>query len=257
MKIHFLGTCAGTEPMPDRKHASVAMESGEYIYWFDAGEGCSYTAHLMGLDLLKTAKIIISHAHMDHVGGLGNLLWNIRKLSLVKKQLPICGAVRVYIPNEETWEGIQKILRNTEGGFKTNFSVEGDSVEEGVLFEDGAMKVTAFPNSHLPRTADDKCLSFSYLIECEGKRLVYSGDVGRYADLDALLEQGCDGLIIETGHFGIDEVYRYTADKKIGKIFFSHNGREILNKPEASREKTEKYFSGNAIICEDGTTIEL
>ena len=84
MKIYFLGTCAGTEPMPDRKHASVAIECGDAIYWFDAGEGCSYTAHNMGLDLLRVKKIMISHTHMDHVGGLGNLLWNIRKLSSVK-----------------------------------------------------------------------------------------------------------------------------------------------------------------------------
>lgn len=257
VKIHFLGTCAGTEPMPDRRHASVAVESGGRIYWFDAGEGCSRTAHLMGLDLLGVGKVIISHAHMDHVGGLGNLLWNIRKLSLVKKQRPLCGEVKVYIPNMETWEGIMMILRNAEGGFETDYPVTAGLVEEGVLFEDGTMKVTAFPNSHLPRTAEGRGLSYSYLIECEGKKLIYSGDVGKYEDLDALLEQGCDGLIIETGHFGIDEVQRYTAGKRIGKLFFSHNGREILNKPEASREKIERYFAGQAVICQDGTTIEL
>ena len=44
MKLIFLGTCAGTEPMPDRKHASFVLEVGATLYWFDAGEGCSYTA---------------------------------------------------------------------------------------------------------------------------------------------------------------------------------------------------------------------
>lgn len=43
MKLYFLGTCAGTEPMPDRTHTSFALESGGSIYWFDAGEGCSYS----------------------------------------------------------------------------------------------------------------------------------------------------------------------------------------------------------------------
>lgn len=69
MKLHFLGTCSGTEPMPDRKHTSFAIETGDRLYWFDAGEGCSYTAHLMGLDLLSLCKVVISHPHMDHVGG--------------------------------------------------------------------------------------------------------------------------------------------------------------------------------------------
>lgn len=257
MKVYFLGTCAGTEPMPDRKHASVAVETGGRIYWFDAGEGCSYTAHLMGLDLLNIWKIVISHTHMDHVGGLGNLLWNIRKLARVKREIPKSGGIKVYIPNEETWEGLMKVLHNTERNFETEYPVEATWVEEGVLFDDGLMKVTALGNTHLGHAEIGRCLSYSYLIECEGKRLVYSGDVGKYEDLDAFVKQGCDGLIIETGHFSIDEVQRYTSDKKIGRIFFSHNGREILNNPEASQKKIEAYFGGNAQICEDGTVVEL
>ena len=257
MKIHFLGTCAGTEPMPGRKHASVAVESGDCIYWFDAGEGCSYTAHLMGIDLLKVKKVVISHTHMDHVGGLGNLLWNIRKLSNVQKRFPIHGGVEVHIPNMETWEGIMSILRNTENGFKTDYPVMAREIQAGVVFDDGVMKVTAFPNSHLGDVNSAKCLSFSYLIECEGKRLVYSGDVGKYQDLDEVLKGGCDGLIIETGHFNVDAVCEYVADKKIERLFFSHNGREILYDPEGSREKVKRRIGEHALICEDGMTVEL
>ena len=54
MKIHFLGTCAGTEPMPGRRHTAMILESGNKFYQFDAGEGCSYTAYAeMKLDLKK------------------------------------------------------------------------------------------------------------------------------------------------------------------------------------------------------------
>lgn len=258
MKLYFLGTCAGTEPMPTRRHASVAIESGGAIYWFDAGEGCSITAHLMGIDLLKVKKIVISHAHMDHVGGLGNLLWTIRKIIQVKGlEIPYNGDIEVFTPNMESWNGIMMVLHNSEEGFATKYSVHATEVDGGVLFDDGQLKVTAYPNTHLKKEEKGKCLSYSYVIESEGKRLVYSGDCGKYADLDPAISDGCDGLIIETGHFGIDAVNQYVSDKSIGKIFFSHNGREIINHPEASQEKVKRYFGDRAVICEDGMTFEL
>ena len=99
--------------------------------------------------------------------------------------------------------------------------------------------------------------SFSYRIEAEGKSVIYSGDIKKPSDLDELICNGCDALIIETGHHGIDGVYEYVQDKNVGKIFFSHNGREILNHPEQSREKVKKYFGDRAIICDDRMTIEI
>ena len=70
-------------------------------------------------------------------------------------------------------------------------------------------------------------------------------------------EKRCDVLIIETGHFGIDDVYEYLKDKNVKKIFFTHNGREILNYPAESQEKMEQYFKGRAVICEDGLTVKI
>lgn len=250
MKLHFLGTCAGTEPMPDRKHTAFALESGENIYWFDAGEGCSYTAHNLGIDLLKVGKIVISHPHMDHVGGLGNLLWNIRKLHWVRSSAN-ARDVDVYLPNMQTWDGVTAVLYTSEGTSDFVFRLQGHQTNEGLLFDDGAVRVTAFHNLHM-KPLDGQWQSYSFLIECEGKQIVYSGDVKNYSELDAIIADGCDMLIIETGHFGIDDAYSYTKDKSIGSIRFMHNGREILNAPGASQEKVAGLFDGRAVICFDG-----
>lgn len=257
MNIHFIGTCAGTEPMPGRKHASVVLETQDRLYWFDAGEGCSYTAHLIGLDLLKTCKIVISHTHMDHIGGLGNLLWNIRKLTYARKQPHAYGNVDVYIPNMETWQGLMLLLKNTEGNFVTDFTVSGMQVNDGLVFDDGIMKVTAYSNSHMDRQSPDWRQSFSYEIECEGKRIIYSGDLGKLEDLDLLLTAGKpnDALMIETGHYHMDRVYEYLKDKEIRQIFFCHHGKKIMNDPQAARESANELFGGKAVITEDGMTL--
>ncbi len=257
MKIHFLGTCAGTEPMKNRKHMSFVIESGGRLYWFDAGEGCSYTAHNMGLDLLAVKSIVISHTHMDHVGGLGNLLWNIRKLRNVKKIKPLFGGVDIYIPNMDTWNAVYNLLLHTEGGYKVDFDVNAHKVSGGVISDDSVMKITALRNTHLPVCNTDAVDSYSYKIECEGKSIIYSGDVGKYSDMDAFFNERCDAVIIETGHFGIDDAYGYLKDKQIGKIFFSHNGREILDCPQESKQKVLNLFGSKAVICEDEMTVEL
>ena len=209
----------------------------------------------MGLDLLKVRKIVISHPHMDHVGGLGNLLWTIRKLMWVKK-LEHLEDVDVYIPNLRTWEGIMMVLSHTEGNFKTKFQLTAHETTEGVLFDDGNLRVTAVHNTHM-QPIDGQWQSFSFLIEGDGQKLVYSGDVKAYEELDPLIGDGCDGLIIETGHFHIDDVYTYTNGKAIGKIFFNHNGREILYDQEGAEKKVQELFCGQAVIAYDTMAVNL
>lgn len=255
MKLCFLGTCAGTEPMPDRKHASFTLEAGSDLYWFDAGEGCSYTAHNLGIDILKVKKILISHPHLDHTGGLANLIWNIRKMHWVKHTETETD-IDTWLPDMHVWEAVKMLLRCSEGEFSLESHLFAHQIRDGVLFDDGTVRVTAIHNLHVA-AQQEQWRSFSFLIEAEGKRLVYSGDVKSYNELDALIGDGCDGLIIETGHFGIDDVYTYTQNKKIGKVYFTHNGREILNHGDTAQQKVKEYFGKKAVICFDGMQEEL
>lgn len=256
MKLHFLGTCAGTEPMPDRKHQSMAIEINDTLYWFDAGVGCSATAYLMGLDLLTVKKVIISHTHMDHIGGLGNLLWDIRKVKSRRRQPTKFDEIKIYIPEMETWEGYSMILRNTESGF-SGMKVHAAVVEDGVVFSDENMTVTAFHNCHLGIPENGVWKSFTYLIEAEGKRLVYSGDIRELDNLDAAIGAGCDAIMAETGHHHYMDVCKYMNDKNINYLFYTHNGRSILENPQQAAQEVRDAFKGNAIICEDGTTFCL
>ncbi len=258
MKIYFLGTCSGTEPMEGGNHSSFVIERGEKLYFFDAGEGCSRTAHLLGLDLLKVKKVIISHPHMDHVGGLANLLWTIRKLSKVKKNNPKHGDIEVHIPVLDTFEGVMKLLKNAEGGYINDYQTIATKVVDGVVFDDGDMRVTAFHNNHLKQNEETgDWRSFSFRIETEGKTLVYSGDVMGLADLDPVIADGADAVIVETGHHKIESVYEYLKNKNVDKVYYSHHGRAIINFPDEAEEKVQTLFNGKAVICYDGMIVDL
>ena len=254
MLLCFLGTASGTEPMPDRRHSSTVLEVGGDLYWLDAGEACAVTAHLAGLDLLQTKKILISHPHMDHVGGLANLLWYIRKLSIVKKEEP--RGFDLWVPIPEVADAVFALLRHTEGDFRISFPIGTKQVKEGELFRE-EVAVSALPNAHMPPREDGTPRSYSYLIEAEGRRIVYSGDVKRYEELDPLIGDGVDALLIETGHFGLDTAIAYLRDRPVRRAFFTHNGREVLASREKAKEKLFLHLGDRAVLCEDGMTVEV
>lgn len=260
MKISFLGTCAGTEPMERRRYSSFVVEIGGKLYWFDAGEGCSRTAHLMGIDLLNIHSIFISHSHLDHIGGLPGLLWQVTKLSMIQLRELNHGKINLFLPDIGKLEAIREILSPNLKDYEPygiKLKILPEEVTDRVLLDDGTVKVTAYHNHHLSRAEGEPWRSFSYKVETEGKILVYSGDVKSYSDLNAALSEGCDALIIETGHFKVDEVYEYCKSKNVGKVLFSHCGREILEHYEASAQKLKDTFGNNAIICEDRMILEI
>lgn len=257
MKIHFFGTCAGTEPMPGRKHVSFAVENDGQLYWFDAGEGCSYTAHLMGLDLMSVRSIFISHSHMDHVGGLGNLLWNIRKLDTLTGKMAGKN-IDVFLANEKTWNGIMQLLSQTEGGFKTTFSINRKGISDGIIYNENGLCVKALHNTHLGVPDDGQWMSFSFRIEAEGRSIVFSGDLGAIDDIDPLIDD-CDLLLMETGHFKPEDVCNYIKNnnKNVKTLGFIHNGRHILKDAAYELSNAKKILGDRVFIAEDGTTMEI
>lgn len=253
MKIHFFGTSSGTEPLPGRRHTSFAIETGDGYYWFDAGESCAYNAHLMGVNLLRTKKVFISHSHMDHIGGLGNLFWYIRKLCTVTGKNAY--DVDLYLPETEIWEHTEAILRHTEGDFEKSWEIFPHKISDGLLCNDG-IRVSALHNAHLPAN-ENGYRSFGFLVECEGKRIVYTGDTRGYADYAEFMP--CDILITETGHHHMADVAREVASNgaQTNILLFTHHGPWTQAAMGESVLAAQKEFSGKILAANDMQTFEF
>jgi len=258
MELKLFGCCSGIEPVPKYKHTSFAIETEGEVYWFDAGEGCSDTAHLMGVDLTRVSNIFISHTHMDHMGGLFNLLWFMFKLSgWYKKPLPNNGKIGLFIPNMEAWEGVLQMLLHTCEGCSWDTDVIASQIKNGLLYKDKNIEVTAYHNTHLEAYEDGNELSFSFKIQGDGKTVVFSGDIKELFDLDAALETPCDYLLVETGHHSIKDVCEYVNTKAVKNVIFIHHGREIIQNMEQSRLIAQEYAKCNVFFGEDGDSITL
>tara|TARA_Y100000588_G_scaffold360385_1_gene420219 strand:- start:42 stop:824 length:783 start_codon:yes stop_codon:yes gene_type:complete len=260
MRITFLGTCAGTEPMPNRKHTSFVIERDAKVYWFDAGAGCSYTAHLLGINLLAVRAVFISHTHMDHIGGLANVLWDIRKLNgrQADPQQSMTGKdLDVFIANLDVWQGIMQLLQGTEGQFTIDFNLRAQSYADGLVFDEDGFKVTALHNQHMGvPAAGSAWMSHSFLVEADGKRLVFSGDIKDVSELAPLLDD-CDLLLAETGHHKVEDICAYVREKPVRRLGFLHHGRAILADPQGEAQKAKRIFGKQAFLAEDGMRIDL
>lgn len=255
MKICIFGSCSGTEPFPDRHHTAWALEKDGRVYWFDAGECCAHTAHLMGVDLLSVSDIFISHPHMDHTGGLPHLLWSIGKLYARTKVAPKFGDVTVYTPVEDVFRGAMTMLETSDRVDKMPYRVLCRRITEAELLRAEDIVVAAKHNLHMAPT-DEGYRSFSFVIDAEGRRIVYTGDVASLEEMNALVADGCDVLLCETGHHKPTEICALAKTRGVGHVYFLHHGRYIMQNCEEALAECRAILP-NVTLCRDKDVFEI
>jgi ribonuclease Z len=138
--IVFLGTSASA-PSIQRGLPSQMVLHKEYRFLIDCGEGTQRQILQSGLGFKRLDKILITHAHLDHILGLAGLLSTFMRWEAID-QLEIWAGAPAVARIRDLLYGV--VLR----GAAPPVRLEINTIEPGVLMEDDSFSLSAFPVTH-------------------------------------------------------------------------------------------------------------
>jgi ribonuclease Z len=139
-ELVFLGTSASAPSVRRGLTASMILHK-EYRFLIDCGEGTQRQLLKSGLGFKRLDKILLTHGHLDHILGLGGLVSTFSRWETIEK-LEIYGGRWALERVEDLIFGV--VLR----GARPPMKIEFFDVKPGVLMEDDAFELSAFPVSH-------------------------------------------------------------------------------------------------------------
>lgn len=266
MRLTVLGSASGIS-MPGSGHASVALETGGGLYIFDLGEPVGRTLLESGLPIEKLRAAFVSHMHSDHSGGLVQFVKNLHLYHNHPDYLPQVDALTLAVPSEAVEPLMDFMTTCYMFPEKLRLALDLIGIEEGAFYDDGCAVVTARRTSHFDayrkfvatheRYRRLKCQAFSFVVEAEGKRLVYSGDIGGMDDI-ASVAQGADLLILEVGHtLPLTESLQRLDGLGIRRILLTHIFPDYNDRRDELRREADSVLPGVVTVANDMTAVEL
>lgn len=213
MKITFLGTSHGV-PAADRHCSSTLIEVNGSFYLIDAGAPVSDLLIQRGVDLNAVRAVFTTHLHGDHMYGV------IQLASLFNWFFKGADA-DFYLTEQKGIDAIDRLIEVADG--KLCDRVRLKLMTEATVYEDGNIRVTPYPTQHL---AGEGRPAYSYLVEAEGKKIFFSGDLShqlKEKDFPGyVMENEVDLMICEMAHFRIETVRPYLEKCRAKELAFNH-----------------------------------
>ncbi len=272
LTVILLGT---GNPRPNANHAgaATAIVAGEKWFLVDAGRGATMRIASTELKYENMRGVFITHLHSDHTAGLPDLFITSWQFGRKTKPLPLYGP-----------DGTKQLADAMLQFFAYDIHIRRDLVErhpaagatidthivkEGVVYDDGDVRVTAFKEEHAPVEP-----AFGYRFDSGGHSIVISGDTRPNANL-IRFAKGVDVLVIESylpGFFeSVDtpEVAKkldayHTSAAQAGEIAASAGVKTLVfthlmppGLDAAFAEHARKTFHGKIIVGSDLKTIKI
>lgn len=240
MKITFVGSSHGV-PEANRKCQSIMITEKGNTYFVDMGTSAIDALRKRNIAVDTVKGIFISHMHGDHTNGL------IQFIDLITWYFKTPDPV-VCLPDLEAARVIDDWLTVTMNGNKKEINYK--KTENGCVFDDGILKVTAIATEHCPN-------SYAYLIECADKRVLITGDLKNpKIDFPDAGDKMIDLVICESAHFAATEYEQVFPKYNIEKVCVTHYSDRFLGSVlELVKRLNEKGIG--ALRASDDLEIEV
>jgi ribonuclease Z len=274
IKVTLLGTAAGPPVRLTRYQMSTLVEAGGERLLFDCGRGTTLRLAQAGVPMDGVTKVFITHLHSDHIIDIPDLYlsgWAAR--SQRKIPLEVWGPAGTH----EMMEYLQKAFAfdiHIRRDVDEHFAGEGikqisRNIDQGVVYENNGVKVTAFLVDHGPVKP-----AFGYRVDYAGHSVAISGDTRpsenlvRYSQgVDVLIHEAMDPQVLRSHPGNLKPaqveaiIAHHTTPEQAGEIFTRVKPRLAVysHYPEGAdlMALTRKTYSGPLQVGEDLMTINI
>ena len=253
-------------PNPDHAAACTVIDLGDEWFVVDAGRGATMRIAATTLDYAKMRAVFLTHFHSDHTAGLPDLFIASWMFGRKARPLELYGprgtrrlsdAMLAFFADDIHYR--RDLLEAQPAGGATIHTHESG---EGVIFDDGKVKVTAFVEDHRPVVP-----ALGYRFESGGKIIVVSGDT-RPNDNLLKFARGADILVMEaylpeffdkvdTPEVAARLKHYHTSAEEAGEIATKAGVKTLVlthlvgRDDDAFFKRASKTFKGKVIVGRD------
>ena len=249
MRLTLMGTAHGYQTYC-RFVSSSLLEVNGRMYLIDASPPADGLIIRQGKDVKRLNGVFITHMHEDHAGSLPGIVKCLNRHPYEDQH------THFVLPQEGAYEALMAWCTMLHTNMKEGL-ISHTVAQPGVCFDDGVLKVTAIGNHHLP--CDEGYLSFSYLMEAQGKSILFTGDLSfGCADFPMIgTERDIDLCVCESAHITPENTLDKLMRCRFGRLVFNHLHDKWHGEGEQTLYDSYKSVPYPIQIGHDGDVLEL